>query len=215
MLPHDWFLVYIANFLVYGMLGIAIYAAAGFLLTIIAHLARIQIPNEWLLVFRLICAVTIAGYPYVTSILTYERDKRPSSPEEARLILEKYNIPYNEIEFIKHAKEGNDIALKLFLVAGMNPNLKDGDNMTALAHVITNADAAASQAESRGRGKHLYRHQKLISGLIGSSHVTSRYKRAVKVLLDHGADRYIRCGKYDKTALELARDYWNEEILRH
>ena len=48
------------------------------------------------------------------------------SPEDARKELGKMNIPYSEDSFIQSSANGDMMAVKLFLAAGMNVNAGDG-----------------------------------------------------------------------------------------
>ena len=48
-----------------------------------------------------------------------------SRSEKALEELGKRNIAYNATEFIRNAEEGNMEVIKLFLIAGMDPNVKD------------------------------------------------------------------------------------------
>jgi uncharacterized protein len=50
---------------------------------------------------------------------------KSKSPEEARKELGQMNIQYNEGAFINSAKDGDIVALKLFLAAGMDANARD------------------------------------------------------------------------------------------
>ncbi len=54
------------------------------------------------------------------------------SPEKAREELSKSNIQYNADQFLNNAKTGNTNVVKLFLQAGMDPNVKNDDGQTAL-----------------------------------------------------------------------------------
>ena len=55
------------------------------------------------------------------------------TPEGARQRIAQLNIPYAVDEFVERAKECDIVAVKLFLTAGMNPNVKNADGATALA----------------------------------------------------------------------------------
>jgi ankyrin repeat protein len=54
------------------------------------------------------------------------------NPEEARIKLAQMNIKYNENSFFEKVKEGDVVAVKLFLRAGMDPNLKNKYGLSPL-----------------------------------------------------------------------------------
>ena len=56
-----------------------------------------------------------------------------ATPEGAREKLAQLNITYTVSEFVKCAKESDVVAVKLFLTAGMNPEARDTNGITALA----------------------------------------------------------------------------------
>jgi ankyrin repeat protein len=58
------------------------------------------------------------------------------TPDQARLELAKMNIKYSEASFIDRVKEGDSLAVKLFLLTGMSPNAKDEQGGTALIWAI-------------------------------------------------------------------------------
>jgi uncharacterized protein len=60
--------------------------------------------------------------------------KRHVPPEDARKELGKMNIAYNEESFIEAARNGDLVAVNLFLAAGMNPNVRDPGNRLALIY---------------------------------------------------------------------------------
>lgn len=58
--------------------------------------------------------------------------QRGSNPEEARIKLTQMNITYSEDSFFNKVQEGDVLAVKLFLQAGMDPNLKNKFGLTPL-----------------------------------------------------------------------------------
>src|SRR6187431_157926 len=54
------------------------------------------------------------------------------SPMEARVELNRLSITYSEDSFLGKAKEGDVVAVKLFLAAGMNPDAFGSERNTAL-----------------------------------------------------------------------------------
>ena len=69
---------------------------------------------------------------------TQNSDYKTKTPEEARNALAQMNIIYSEDEFLNCAYEGKANAVKLFLDAGINPNVKDNKGMTALMYAANN-----------------------------------------------------------------------------
>jgi ankyrin repeat protein len=60
--------------------------------------------------------------------------QRHLPPEDARKELGRMNIAYNEESFIEAARNGDFVAVNLFLAAGMNPNVRDPGNRLALVY---------------------------------------------------------------------------------
>jgi len=54
------------------------------------------------------------------------------SQEEARKNLAELQIPYSDDEFVKRAEQGDLVAVKFFLAAGMSPNVTVNGGGTAL-----------------------------------------------------------------------------------
>ena len=54
------------------------------------------------------------------------------TPQEARTELSNRGIPYSKTSFVGHAKDGNLDVVKLFLTAGMDVNVRNDDNHTAV-----------------------------------------------------------------------------------
>lgn len=55
---------------------------------------------------------------------------------EARLRLGQMALPFTSEAFVKHAKQGDVDVVKLFLMAGMDPNTKDDWGTTVLMHAV-------------------------------------------------------------------------------
>ena len=58
------------------------------------------------------------------------------SPENDRKELGQMNIPYSEDSFVNSAENGDIMAVKLFLTAGMNININNSEKRTALEQAI-------------------------------------------------------------------------------
>jgi ankyrin repeat protein len=56
--------------------------------------------------------------------------------EDTKKELEQKNIKYDADTFIENARQGDIIIVKLFLLAGMDPNIKNKDDKTALGRSI-------------------------------------------------------------------------------
>jgi ankyrin repeat protein len=56
----------------------------------------------------------------------------PDPAQEARVKLEGMQVPYTEVAFVHRAARGDAAAVRLFLTAGMNPNVKDNQGITPL-----------------------------------------------------------------------------------
>src|SRR5712691_9929268 len=56
------------------------------------------------------------------------------SPEDARRELAGLGISYSEEDFLKAVKNGDTLAVKLFLASGMDPNVRDSKSVAALVY---------------------------------------------------------------------------------
>jgi len=54
------------------------------------------------------------------------------TPEGAREMIARLNIPYTVDEFVERARQSDEVAVDLFLMARMNLNAKDINGVTAL-----------------------------------------------------------------------------------
>lgn len=121
------------------------------------------------------------------------------SPEAARQELEQRDIPFTADEFVKRAAEGDASTIRIFLDAGMNSNVVDGDGTTALL-------AAASGGQSREVSDFDWldeifeRIMNIRRGKDSLRTLEPCKNDTLRVLLDHGANPNIPCNK-DKTAL--------------
>jgi len=61
--------------------------------------------------------------------------------KEARIKLGQMNVNYNEDTFVDRAKDGDVLAVKLFIQAGMSPNVSDKDGITPLMAAAPQAGA--------------------------------------------------------------------------
>jgi ankyrin repeat protein len=64
------------------------------------------------------------------------------SPEDALKKLMELNITFDPNEFLGYAQQRNTAIVELFLIAGMDPNVRNQNDWTALMLVTNNADIA-------------------------------------------------------------------------
>jgi len=62
------------------------------------------------------------------------------NPEEARMEINKLGLEFTPEVFIKSAKNNDEKAIKLFLVAGMDPDLTNKNGNSALMHAVKNSN---------------------------------------------------------------------------
>ena len=67
-----------------------------------------------------------------------------NSQETARMKLGQMNVNYNEDTFVERVRDGDILAVRLFLQAGMNPNTTNKDGESALG--------VAARFRARGGG---------------------------------------------------------------
>lgn len=136
-----------------------------------------------------------------------------AGPDElaARDELARKKIPYTEAAFTKAVEEGDTGAVELFLAAGMNTEVKDGDGRT----VLINAAAKGSNNISKkllGKGADVNaRDDKGSTALMASAE--GDHKDTTEVILENGAD--VNLSDNDgRTALIRAAARGNSEIVR-
>src|SRR5918998_325420 len=64
------------------------------------------------------------------------RKPRAVSPQAARMELGLRGIPFKEKNFVESAAEGDEWAVRLFLAAGMSPDVRDERGQTPLQAAI-------------------------------------------------------------------------------
>ncbi|HYL97808.1 MAG TPA: ankyrin repeat domain-containing protein, partial [Blastocatellia bacterium] len=80
--------------------------------------------------------VVAVSFVFLMALVSRAQTTEPSiSPARiaARKELGALGVEYSGASFVKQASEGDTIAVKLFLEAGMNPDVTDKDGYTALA----------------------------------------------------------------------------------
>lgn len=100
------------------------------------------------------------------------------TPEDARKELGKMNVKYSKESFFERIKDNDILAVKLFLIAGMNPNTADDDGLKALVNAAINNDATKLKV--------------LINDNAGASPLMRAIAKGnidmINLLLDKGAD---------------------------
>lgn len=80
----------------------------------------------WLVALPVMFALVCCGQKGEQLSLTEaQKDEASLTPEQARKQLEEMGIEYSEYSFLFRIREGRTTAVKLFLRAGMNPNIVD------------------------------------------------------------------------------------------
>jgi small GTP-binding protein len=88
--------------------------------------------------FCLLSAALISSpqwWPVISNIFGIVAE---SGPEQARKELIELEIAYEESELLTRSKKGDKVAVKLFMAAGMSPDVKDENDCTLLMHASAN-----------------------------------------------------------------------------
>ena len=148
------------------------------------------------------------------------------SPEDARKELGQLNIPYSESSFIESAANGDMMAVKLFLAAGMNVNSENG---MALVYAVqkgrteiveTLLDAGADVNKRTPLIAALRQNQvEIVKILLGKGAdvniengiglriaANSGHIVLVKLLLDKGADITLRTSEGETALMDAVRE---------
>ena len=168
----------------------------------------------------------------ITAIVTAQTQRAPATAPQtpaqtetpeisparaaARKELGQLLVPYSAESFVKQAEEGDSIAVKLFLAAGMNPNViakyKVGDN-----NVEATALNRAAQAGQTETVKVLIAGHADVNLNAGgwtpvTATATGGTAEIAKALLAAGAK--VDSKRFDQTALMVAADYGQVEVLK-
>ena len=135
----------------------------------------------------------------LTSVVT---GLRGPTPEEARAELSNLSVGYSEETYVERVREGDAAAAKLFLTAGMDPNLvADPEGNTVLMVAAANGRAelvdALLQAKADVKGTNRNGATALMSA------ATQSDPAIVRALIDAGADLHAKDGGGDN-ALSFA-----------
>jgi ankyrin repeat protein len=135
-----------------------------------------------------------------------------SSPAQTpRAQLAQRNISYDEKSFINSAGKGDEIAVRLFLEAGMPPDTKDQYGMSALKYAAASGQVGVIQL--------LLDNGARVDVLDNDEFTPLRYAaqynqvEAVRLLLDHGADPN-RSSRLGLTPLMVAASEGHLEAMR-
>jgi len=114
----------------------------------------------------------------------------PEETLKARLQLAQLLLPYTPQAFIESVENEDKVAIKLFLIAGMNPNTKDKKGDPVLRHAIQNRSLPVLE-ELIDAGADVN-----LEGQHGRTALTwavfDRFAEGVNVVLNHGANAASR-----------------------
>jgi ankyrin repeat protein len=131
----------------------------------------------------------------------------PASREAARDRLGMLQVPYSADSFVKQAGEGDTIAIKTFLAAGMNVNARNEKGFTALIKATEMGHTETVQSLlAAGADPNLDNFESHYSALMMAA-----YKGDVptmKVLIAGGADVNLQFRPNEDNALFAAADLW-------
>jgi ankyrin repeat protein len=133
----------------------------------------------------------------------------PERNEKALQKLKQFNIPWREDKFLSLVLAGEADLVKLFLIAGMNPETADRNGITALmwgagkghseiVHVLLEHGAKVNAQTSKGK-----------TPLMSAAYYGKI--ETLKILLDYGAERNLK-DSGDKTAFDWARERKQDKI---
>jgi uncharacterized protein len=110
----------------------------------------------------------------------------PHGREAARSELSKMSLQYAPEIFVESAKKGDIHAVKLFLAAGMNPNARDGDELTGLMWAVRENHALVIDALLKAKAdvnERSWRGDTALSWAAAGGN-----QEVLRVLLDKGAN---------------------------
>ncbi len=111
---------------------------------------------------------------------------RVSSRDAARAELAKNRLKYTPDAFVESAKNGNLTAVKLFLAAGMDPNVKDESENTAMIYAAGNGHTAVVEALLKAKARVNERNEGGYTALSWAA--SDGHKDVLRLLLESGAD---------------------------
>jgi ankyrin repeat protein len=136
-------------------------------------------------------------------------NKSPQTPEDK---LRQLGINYSSREFLKRAELGDATAIELFLEAGMDPNVRDGEyGVTAL---MLSANRNYTETMVRLLEEGAQTNIQCEDGNTALMYATiGGHINAVNVLLDHGAEVDAKDNR-GLTALHIAALMGQEEVAK-
>ena len=125
--------------------------------------------------------------------------------------LDRQAISFTADHFVTHAKQGDAETVRLFLTAGMNPNVKDKDGMTPLLVAADKGHTATVQVLlEKGADPN-------VKGMDGFTALTMAADKGhtaiVQALLEKGADQNVK-GKDGVTPVLFAADKGRTAIVQ-
>src|SRR5699024_10072092 len=85
-----------------------------------------------------VALIAVALVPGLSRTARAQSDRRAVSQNDARRELAANNYAFDEQVFLERVRERDAAAVELFIAAGMNPNAKDKDGVTALMRAAFN-----------------------------------------------------------------------------
>lgn len=104
------------------------------------------------------------------------------NPEDVQRELKELGINYNEASFLETVEEGDSVATRLFLEAGMNPNIKTEPGLSALMVAAQNGHVAVMENLLAGGADIAYRTN--FGDSVLKRAATTGQTRVVEYLLD-------------------------------
>ena len=144
------------------------------------------------------------------------------SPEEARKELAELNIPFSRESFIERVRNGDTVAVSLFLRAGMSPDVRaEGDN-PALAIAAARGDVSLVEALlaegadvdiATDGATALYFAIVSNRNLSSSSGATKGHRRIVELLLAKRADPNAKGRYYGQSPVKWTAKFGDHDLL--
>lgn len=134
----------------------------------------------------------------------------PHGREAARSELSKMSLQYAPEIFVKSAEKGDIDAVKLFLVAGMDPNAKDSEGKTGLIRAIVERHAAIVDALLKAKANVNEKDQDGATALMWA--VDKGDARIIEALLKAEANVNEE-DRYGDTALAWAASRRNKDVV--
>ena len=136
-----------------------------------------------------------------------------NSQESARLKLGQMNVKYSEDSFVERVRDGDLLAVKLFLQSGMNPNASNKDGESALGVAARFGRGEVVQALlAQGADLNSRDHKYGATPLIWAS--VNGFTGIVKSLLEKGADANTPDSKNGMTPLMSAAAGGKAEVIK-